>query len=285
MELIPVDKMDDISRQDFREQYLKPCRPVVIRNLTKDWKAKTTWNYEYFKRVAGDKQVPVYNNSLPSPDSAVNAPDDYMRFGDYLDLIASQPTDLRIFLFNIFDHVPALLHDFNYFDELCGGFLKKYPMMFFGGAGSKVRLHFDMDLSHVFITQFKGRKRVILFDQSYSEALYRMPFMVQSYIDPEEPDVEKFPALRNIKGYETILEDGETLFMPSGIWHYMSYLEGGYALSLRSIDTPLSVKLKGAYYLFVMRKIDDFMKRSFKQRWYNFKNDTARKRADRKVRK
>ena len=94
--------------------------------------------------------------------------------------------------------------------------------MFFGGAGSRVFLHFDMDLSHVFITQFKGRKRVILFDNKYSEALYKLSFMVQRYIDPEQPDYNKYPGLKNVEGYETILEDGETLFMPSGIWYYMN---------------------------------------------------------------
>jgi len=73
-----------------------------------------------------------------------------------------------------------------------------------------------------FITQFKGRKRVILFDNKYSEALYKLSFMVQRYIDPEQPDYNKYPGLKNVEGYETILEDGETLFMPSGIWYYMN---------------------------------------------------------------
>ncbi|HEX8061287.1 MAG TPA: cupin-like domain-containing protein [Cyclobacteriaceae bacterium] len=154
-------------------------------------------------------------------------------------------------------------------------------MMFFGGAGSRVFLHFDMDLSHVFITQFKGRKRVILFDNRYSEALYKLPFMVQSYIDPEKPDYNKYPGLKNVEGYETVLEDGETLFMPSGIWHYMNYLEGGFALSLRSMDTPVSTKIRGIYNLLVMRKIDDFMKNNFTRKWYDYKRETANKRGNR----
>ncbi|HZY79308.1 MAG TPA: cupin-like domain-containing protein [Cyclobacteriaceae bacterium] len=275
-----VDRVDSISHEDFQERYVKPCKPLVIKSLTKNWAARTKWTYDYFKSLAGDKIVPVYDNSIPTADSAVNKPDGEMKFSEYLDRIASGPTELRIFLFNIFDHIPSLTEDFTYFDNLCGGFLKKYPMMFFGGAGSKVFLHFDMDMSHVFITQFKGRKRVILFDNSYSDALYKMPFMVQSYIDPEKPDFEKYPALRNVSGYETILEDGETLFMPSGIWHYMNYLEGGFALSLRSMETPVATKIKGLYNLFVMRKIDDFMKSNFTRKWYTYKNETALRRGN-----
>lgn len=281
MILRDVDRVDSISKEDFRERYVKTSKPVVIKSLTRSWAAKQKWNYDFFKSLAGDKVVPVYDNSIPTADSAVNKPDGAMKFGEYLDRIAAGPTELRIFLFNIFDHIPALVNDFSYFDEICGGFLKKYPMMFFGGAGSKVFLHFDMDLSHVFITQFKGRKRVILFDNKYSEALYKLPFMVQSYIDPEKPDYNKYPALKNVEGHETILEDGDTLFMPSGIWHYMNYLEGGFALSLRSMATPVSTRLRGIYNLVVMRKIDDFMKSNFTRKWYDYKYNTARRRGDR----
>jgi hypothetical protein len=276
-----VDRVDSISRKDFQERYVKHSKPVVIKSLTSNWAAKEKWNYDYFKSLAGDKIVPVYDNSIPTADSAVNKPDGEMKFGEYLDRIASGPTELRIFLFNIFDHIPSLTNDFTYFDDICGGFLKKYPMMFFGGAGSKVFLHFDMDLSHVFITQFKGKKRVLLFDNKYSEALYKLPFMVQSYIDPEKPDYDKYPALKHVEGYETVIEDGETLFMPSGIWHYMNYLEGGFALSLRSMSTPVATKIRGLYNLVVMRKVDDFMKSNFTRKWYDYKHETAFRRGAR----
>jgi len=281
MILKSVDVVDSISKKDFQENYVKQSKPVVIKSLTNNWAAKQKWNYDYFKSLAGDKIVPVYDNSIPTANSAVNKPDGEMKFSEYLDRIAAGPTELRIFLFNIFDHIPSLVNDFTYFDEICDGFLKKYPMMFFGGAGSKVYLHFDMDLSHVFITQFNGKKRVILFDNKYSEALYKLPFMVQSYIDPEKPDYDKYPALRGVEGYETIIQNGETLFMPSGIWHYMNYLEGGFALSLRSMATPVTTKIQGLYNLLVMRKVDDFMKRNFTQKWFDYKHETAFRRGAR----
>jgi hypothetical protein len=122
---------------------------------------------------------------------------------------------------------------------------------------------------------------VILFDNKYSEALYKLPFMVQSYIDPEKPDYDKYPALRGVEGYETIIENGETLFMPSGIWHYMNYLEGGFALSLRSMSTPIATKVQGLYNLLIMRKVDDFMKRNFTQKWFDYKHETAFRRGAR----
>ena len=59
-----------------------------------------------------------------------------MKFGDYIDLIQNEPTDLRIFLFDPIKHAPKLLEDYRSPTNLMGGFLDKYPNMFFGGAGS-----------------------------------------------------------------------------------------------------------------------------------------------------
>jgi hypothetical protein len=64
-----------------------------------------------------------------------------MKFGDYIDLIQREPTDLRIFLFDPIKYAPKLLEDYISPKELMGGFLDKYPNMFFGGKGSVTFLH------------------------------------------------------------------------------------------------------------------------------------------------
>lgn len=63
-----------------------------------------------------------------------------MKFGDYLDLIRSnKPTNLRIFLFNIFKHKPELKKDFD-FSPITDTYLKRFPFMFFGGKNSVVHV-------------------------------------------------------------------------------------------------------------------------------------------------
>ena len=49
---------------------------------------------------------------------------------------------MRIFLFNIFEHAPELTKDFTWPDELMKGFIKRFPMLFVGGASSITHLHF-----------------------------------------------------------------------------------------------------------------------------------------------
>lgn len=283
LQLNVVEKVAGLTENSFKKGYLNK-HPVVITDICPQWPAHQKWTLEYFKEKAGDKVVDLYNNTKSDPSKSVMHPDARMRFGEYLDLIAGEPTDLRIFLFNVFKHIPEICNDYT-MPTLMKGFLKQFPMMFFGGAGSIVHLHFDIDMSHVFMTQFHGKKRVVLFGPEYSKMLYHLPFTVQSYIDVNNPDYENYPALKNVKGYECIVEHGETLYIPSGYWHYMEYLEGGFAISLRALDDSYLKRAEGAINLFVLMKMDNVLKHFFGKKWYGVKERMAFSRAEKTLQK
>ena len=59
--------------------------------------------------------------------------------------------------------LPGSLQDFTWPEQYSKGFVKKYPMFFTGGQGSITHMHFDIDLSHIFHTQFIGKKTGIAF--------------------------------------------------------------------------------------------------------------------------
>ena len=283
MHLQPVDKVATIDPAAFREKYYDAMRPVVITELAKQWPAYTKWNWDYFKTVVGNTEVGVYNNVKSDAYTPVNKADDYMKFGAYLDMIRKGPVGLRIFLFNIFQHAPQLVADFTWPEDLMKGYVKRFPMLFTGGEGSITHMHFDIDLSHIMHTQFIGRKRVLLFPHEEQYKLYRKPFEVMSfanfanYADPvkSQLDTAQFPAVERAQGFEIILEHGDTLFMPAGYWHHMEYLDCGFAMSLRALQSSVGGKLKGAWNLFAMRHIDTLMKKSFPEWWYNNKKEKA----------
>src|ERR1700748_1420958 len=281
LKLSPIDRVDHISKADFIANYLEPRKPLVIRKATENWPALQKWTYEYLKEVVGDKTVPLYDSSKADPSKPINAAASEMKFGDYIDLIQKEPTDLRIFLFDPIKQAPKLLDDYRSPTDLMGGFLDKYPNMFFGGAGSVTFLHYDIDLAHIFHTHFNGRKHVILFDNKWSERLYRIPFATYALedYDIENPDFKKFPALNGIEGQEAFLEHGDTLFMPTGYWHWMKYLEGSFSISLRAWDKSWGIKAKSLYNLTIQRKFDDIMKKNFKGRYMHWKENLAVKRA------
>jgi hypothetical protein len=278
MQLKPIPRVEQITPEQFRKSYFEKQFPIVIKNFAKNWPAYTKWNWDYLKQFAGEKTVALYNNTKSDAYTTINSADDYKTFGEYIDMIRKGPAGWRIFLFNIFDHAPALLNDFTWPEEFAASFVKKYPMLFCGGAGSITHMHFDIDLSNIFHTQFIGRKRVLLFPFSEQHKLYRKPFEVLSladfsnyHQDENSPDYSRFPALKQAKGFEVILEHGETLYMPSGYWHHMEYLESGFAMSLRALQPSVAGKLKGAWNLFGMRTIDTVMKRTVPKWWYENK--------------
>jgi hypothetical protein len=279
--LSPIDVVEDISKSDFELNYLKPRKPVVIKNMAKKWPAYQKWTMEYMKDVVGDKTVPLYDSSKADPSKPINASAAEMKFGDYIDLIKEVPTDLRIFLFDPIKFAPDLLKDYIAPKDLMGGFLDSYPNMFFGGKGSVTFLHFDIDLAHIFHTHFNGRKHVILFDYKWKERLYQIPYATYALedYDVENPDFDKFPALKGVQGVEAFLEHGDTLFMPTGYWHWMKYLDGSFSISLRAWDKSWAVKAKSLYNLTLQRKFDDFMKANYREKYMQWKEELAIKRA------
>lgn len=287
MQLQQVDTVENISPQDFKEKYYKPMKPLIIKNMAKNWAAYNKWNWDYFIDTVGDKEVGVYNNIKSDAYTPINTADAYMKFGDYLKKVKAGPLDLRIFLFNIFQHAPQLTTDFTWPDELMKGFVKKYPMLFVGGQGSITHMHFDIDMSHILHTQFIGRKRVLLFPFEEQYKLYRKPWEVLSLANfahyQTNFDYKSFPATQLAKGYEVVLEHGDTLFMPAGFWHHMEYLEGGFAMSLRALQSDLGGKLTGLWKLFGMRNIDTLMKKTLPRWWYNRKREKLMKYAEREL--
>ncbi|QNS40859.1 cupin-like domain-containing protein [Chryseobacterium manosquense] len=282
LHLTPIDVVEDISKEEFREKYLLPRKPVVIRNMAKNWPAYQKWTMEYMKEVVGDVEVPLYDSSKADPSAPINASAAKMKFGDYIDLIQREPTDLRIFLFDPIKSAPKLLEDYISPKKLMGGFLDKFPNMFFGGKGSVTFLHFDIDMAHIFHTHFNGRKHILLFDYKWKDRLYKIPYATYALedFDIANPDFEKFPALNGIEGVECFLEHGDTLFMPTGWWHWMKYLDGSFSISLRAWDKSWAVKAHSLWNLTIQRNFDNFMKAKFKKKYMDWKERKAIERAD-----
>lgn len=277
-----VEVVENISKEEFQSKYMKPQKPVIIKNFFgKDAPLYSKWTFDYFIDELGDLDIGIFDdeNSDRDDSKSYKKADMTMKFGDYLNLLRSKPTQKRIFLFNIFKHLPSLKKDITY-PDLGITFIKKLPFVFFGGKGAITRIHQDMDMSNVFLTELKGRKRVILFDPHYSDLLYRYPFGVHSSVDPDNPDYERFPGLDKVKGFECIIEPGDTLFMPSGYWHHIEYLEGSFGIAVRSLSPSRSKNLRGLYNVAVLTHLDELFRFVLKDKWYKTKDSITKKRAN-----
>lgn len=287
MDVQPIDRVEAIGPEEFRSGYLKPRRPLVITGLSRDWPARHKWTWDYFIDLVGTEKVGLYNNTRADENTVVNGYDEEMLFGAYLELVKKGPVALRIFLFNLFKYAPQLVDDFSWPDQLVRGILKKYPMLFVGGEGSIAHMHYDIDLSHIIHTQFIGRKRVLLLDNSQSPLIYKMPLTVESaasFVHWEHGlDEAGYPALKYASAYTTILEHGDTLFMPAGYWHHMQYMDSGFAMSLRALDETLKGKLNGLYHILPMRLANNLLIKTRPKWWYHYKRYAAIKNAEKAI--
>ncbi|MVO09720.1 cupin-like domain-containing protein [Flavobacterium sp. TP390] len=276
LHLNEIERVETISQEDFYTHYVKKQKPVVIEKLTKDWPAYTKWNLEYIKSIAGDKTVPLYDDRPVSYKDGFNEAHAKMKMSDYIDLLQSKPTNYRIFLYNLMKEAPALQNDFKW-PKIGLKLIKQLPMLFFGGENSKVFMHYDIDYSNILHFHFHGKKQCILFSQEATPYLYKIPHSLISRedIDFENPDFEKFPALKKAKGFICNLNHGEMLYMPEGYWHYMKYITPGFSMSLRALPKKPKHLFKAVYNVFIMRHFDNFMRKRKGQAWIDYKNEKA----------
>lgn len=276
-----IDPLENITREEFEKKYLIPQKPVIIKNFFQDDALYSIWTYDYFLESIGDVEVGVYDDekTVRKDDRSYKSADMTMPFGEYLRLIQEGSTTKRIFLFNIFKHMPELKQDFH-FPKTTNKYIKKLPFVFFGGKGAVTRIHHDMDFSNVFLTEITGKKRVILFHPKYSKHLYRYPFGVHSSVDPLNPNFEKYPAMVYAEGLDVTLEKGETLFMPSGYWHHIVYEESSFGLAIRSLSPRWSQRMRGAMNVAVLTHVDEIMRYCLGRRWFLMKVAITKRRGD-----
>lgn len=277
----PIETIAHLSKEQFLSHYYKNQIPVVVKGAAKNWPAFKKWSFDYIKEIGKEKIVPLYDNSKVDASRKVNEPVTKMPLTEYIDRLLSGDNTYRIFLYNLIKEIPQLQEDIIY-PDLGVSLLKSMPMLFFAGAGSKVFMHYDIDLGNIYHYHFIGSKTALIAPPSAKNFMYHVPFstICLEDIDFENPDLEKYPALKNITFYKADLQHGDMLYMPEGWWHFMRYNTAGFSLALRSIPHKLPHLAEAVFNVFVMRNLDNLFRTLFGNRWIQFKNDFAYSRMD-----
>ena len=285
MNLQDIPRRKALTPEAFQNEYFKPQKPVVLEGLIKDWPAFNKWNLDYMKQVAGEKIVPLYDDRPVQHEDGFNEPHARMKMADYIDLLKSEPTKYRIFLWNVLKEVPDLQRDFS-FPAMGIKLMKGLPMLFFGGRDSHTFMHYDIDLANIFHFHFDGTKECILFPQTQNKLLYKIPHSLITHesINFSNPDYDTWPALKHVSGYKASLNHGDALYIPEGYWHYMKYISPGISMSLRGIARNPKNLCKAIYNIAIMRYFDNMMRRLQGQKWIDWKNEKAISKTDRYLR-
>jgi hypothetical protein len=240
---------DDLLRQGL---------PAVLTDATRHWPALNKWTFDFFKSrfgtsfasapasLKGDRskltRIGAYIDNLDSPsnipgvwidrqhqqpvgsaaDSAhVSAP--YLMGWHPFSTFPELYTDISPAPLGIEDWLLALDPVIRDVFQWVSG--RDYWSIFIGPKGSLSELHQDYWHTHAFLAQIQGRKRCTLFAPVDSEFLY------DGKVDPEDPDIEKFPLYARATVYECIIEPGDLLFIPANWWHHVRGLEKSITVS------------------------------------------------------
>src|SRR2546426_2235846 len=229
-----VDRRSGLSLQEFRWKYLYPGKPVVITDAMEEWKARSSWTFDYLRSRYG--ATPVVVHRYHREDEYTPEAVEHMTLAEYIDRITtndwdSYPCYLRdnwkLFLMHkdlMSDHtVPKYF--FDWFKLLPTFMRLPYPRIFMGPKGAITPLHADIWSTHAWLSQLVGRKRWILFSPDQRQFLHNYKVRV------EQPDLERFPLFRQAKAVECTIGPGDTIFVPSRWAHWVISLEAGISLT------------------------------------------------------
>lgn len=130
---------------------------------------------------------------------------------------------------DLFEQFKSLKRDIGH-PKYCHCYGRKVEKVniWFGTDGTVTPLHFDSYDN--FLMQVIGFKYVRLYDKSETKYLYCDDTSIEyaqgnmTNVSVEYPDEESHPKFFAANYTETILKPGETLFIPSGMWHYVRSL-------------------------------------------------------------
>jgi hypothetical protein len=248
--ILAVRAVDDLSRDEFVNEYYSTNKPVVLKGIAGDWPALRLWTPAYLKAVCGGEDVEIMMNRDtvgPADQSVSDRIRTQIKFGEYLDLVynGGSTNDYYMVARNNFfasDASRQLLRDITWPapiiqpDPECN-----YTRMWFGPAGTVTSLHHDG--RNNLVVQVSGRKRFRLYSPLCAEYLYQREAFY-SAVDCEDPDTTRFPSFHKAAGTVTELEPGDGLFVPVGWWHHVRALEPSMTLTFANFglcnDFPYS---------------------------------------------
>lgn len=281
-QLTPVPRLDTLDPARFLSEFKRPARPVVMEALTAAWPARSKWTLDYIQSVAGDVLVPVYDSKRSTDRKHQHAAAAKMPLREYFDLLRAGENDLRLFFFNLIAAVPEMRRDFA-FPDLGLKLFKKLPVLFMGGKGAKVQMHFDIDLADILLCHFGAKKRVLLIPPEQTRFMYHVPFSFSALFDVDfgTPDFGKYPALRHLRPFYTELNHGDVLYMPPGYWHYITYDDISFSMALRAFPRTPKNFFNMLNNLVVIRTVEGVMRKVIGQRWNDRNERWALARANR----
>lgn len=215
-----IDEEEYISPQEFEDTYVKQKRPVVLKGGMRFMDAFRKWDLDFFAEQAGD--VEVVSNLYDVENTSTS------KLGHLIAGIQNKEADYPIYLQEWwFQHAQKeLLNDIlvpEYFanDQNLAVLGYMNHTLWIGQAGAFTPIHQDTVHANVWTGQIRGKKQWVLID----------PTAEIHPLRSKEPDIEGFFAREKDKIYQSIIEEGDILYVPHKWWHRAETLTDSVSLN------------------------------------------------------
>jgi len=219
---------------DCALRYITSGVPVVVTRAAAHWDAVGKWSFSWFAEHFHDRSVTV---TLDGPLSGNRSK---MRMGDYLQLIENPQLDAPPYvrLEPLPGVLPELMADFA-MPVHCPSGRAIMVHLWLGPANTVQPFHKDnlnpLAAIDNILVQIRGRKVVSLVSADQDELMYPYPAgsVHANYSQVAFPgvDLDRFPAFRDVRVTEALIEPGDMVFIPSDTWHHVRSLEPSVSLS------------------------------------------------------
>ncbi len=255
----PVRSISDCSMYGFEKYLALGSAPLVMKDGLGHWPAlhERPWSspaYLIEKTFGGRRLIPVEVGRSYTDEGWGQS---IITFREFIDkyLLSEKVEEGSgigyLAQHDLFSQIPSLRNDISIpihcYTELPPGQEAKEalkledPLLnaWFGPAGTVSPLHTDP--YHNILCQVVGKKYIRLYSPAESEKVYPrgieeggVDMSNTSEVDVEAPSAGldvKFPLFREAKYVETILSEGECLYIPVGWWHYVRSLTVSFSVS------------------------------------------------------
>ena len=248
----PVDRRTNLTLKEFREEYVKKGRPVILEGAAKEWESVKTWSLEYFKNLHGDDKV-----VLVDQQKMENGYEEFT-LSEIIDGIKSGKGKYYRF-YPLLDRHPEHIKDFDYkwlLERKNKATWFEAFQVFIGGEGSITPLH-NANQCNLFVQTY-GEKKWMLYPNYYAAIIdpdpvrnvYRgAPFKKESGpFDPFDPNYETpYTLFEYIDSYSVHLKPGDVLWNPPFYWHAVKNVGDSIGVGYRWLSPFYAFKCSPLY--------------------------------------
>lgn len=237
-----VDRVKDLSRDEFISKYIKNQIPVIFEGAANNWPCSQKWSVDYLLQKYSDEKfhivsrVGLIEKNEEHEDLGLKEFSETLTIKDFVQNLKS--TGEKYMRFS-----PIMESKQELIDDLDQHWLKKMRQCFWGisyqtfiGAKNKMTPLHGGESTSFFSIVAEGEKTWDLIPTSY------YPFIRPnadgfgynfSHVNIEEPDLNLYPGFNLIHRYRCTLKKGDVLYVPAWMWHQVKNEAESWTVSYR----------------------------------------------------